>query len=200
MEAIKIYRGRFKDQNLISSHFSESVLVKCPSCQNRAEVKTNKKTFQTVFHCPTCCHHYATNNTVLDMSLKVYCNSCAHRISIHMPNVTSKKQAILVRCPDCGDTQSYQPTYTQHLRLLRTAQATDPFLGLELWYNAPYKDHTLWAYNYQHLEYLEQYIEAKLRERNNRRYTTMVEKLPQFIKSAKNREALLKVIQKLKHK
>ncbi|WP_170172501.1 hypothetical protein [Hymenobacter rigui] len=48
--------------------------------------------------------------------------------------------------------------------------------------------------------YLEQYIGAKLRERNQPRYMTMVEQLPQFIKSAKNRDALLKLLERMKLK
>ncbi|QHT69742.1 hypothetical protein GXP67_25385 [Rhodocytophaga rosea] len=117
-----------------------------------------------------------------------------------IPEVKTKKQAIKVKCPECGDTHSYHPTYTEYIGYIRYNTATDPFLGLELWYQAQFKDELFWAYNNEHLHYLEQYVVAKLRERNNPRYMTMVEKLPAFIKSAKNREGLLKLINKLKNK
>ncbi|WP_227765244.1 hypothetical protein [Hymenobacter sp. 15J16-1T3B] len=71
---------------------------------------------------------------------------------------------------------------------------------MALWYQAPFKDEVLWAYNAEHLLYLEQYIAAKVRERNNRRYATMVEKLPLFMQLAKNREALLKLLERMKRK
>jgi hypothetical protein len=74
----------------------------------------------------------------------------------------------------------------------------DPFMGLDVWLQSNFKQYFFWAYNYAHLNYLENYIAAKLRERNNRKHMTMVEKLPLFIKSAKNREDLLKLIAKLK--
>jgi hypothetical protein len=185
MEAEKpnIPQERFKDQNLVLGHFRESILVKCPRCQERAEVKNHPKTYRTVLDCPNCHHHYTTNHRVLDLRLNVYCNQCAHRIHVHIPNVKTKKRAIQIRCSSCGSTEIYQPVYTEYIRLLNTAEATDPFLGLDLWYQASFREHLLWAYNYEHLDYLEQYIRAKLRERNNRKYSTMVEKLPQFIKS-----------------
>jgi len=56
------------------------------------------------------------------------------------------------------------------------------------------------AYNLKHLEYLEQYIAAGLREHKNRKGFTLLEKLPKFYHEAKNRGALLRIIQKLKMK
>lgn len=56
------------------------------------------------------------------------------------------------------------------------------------------------AYNGKHLEYLEQYISAKLREHKDRSHFTLLEKLPAFYGKAQSREALLKIITKLKYK
>jgi hypothetical protein len=58
----------------------------------------------------------------------------------------------------------------------------------------------LWAYNYDHLHYLEEYIGASLRERKTAPHLSMVEKLPRFMQLAKNREALLRLIARLKRK
>jgi hypothetical protein len=61
-------------------------------------------------------------------------------------------------------------------------------------------EHPFWAYNDDHLHYLEGYIGAGLRERKTAPQLSMVEKLPRFMQLAKNREVLLKLIARLKRK
>lgn len=43
------------------------------------------------------------------------------------------------------------------------------FFYAELWLQAPFKNETFMAYNGRHLEYLEQYISAKLREHKDKK-------------------------------
>ncbi len=76
----------------------------------------------------------------------------------------------------------------------------DPFYDCALWYQERIKEHVFWALNQDHLAYLERYIAADLRERSSNVYgrMTMIAKLPNFIKEAKNRGRLLKIIQKWK--
>jgi hypothetical protein len=59
---------------------------------------------------------------------------------------------------------------------------------------------TLWAYNLKHLEIIEKYVSAKLRERTKKGRNSFLSKLPQWIKSAKNRDEVLKGIEKIKEK
>jgi hypothetical protein len=54
----------------------------------------------------------------------------------------------------------------------------------------------LWALNEDHLSYLEEYVEATLREAYPN--STMASRLPDWMKSAKNREDVLKCIRKLR--
>ncbi|MES2734519.1 MAG: hypothetical protein V4714_22415 [Bacteroidota bacterium] len=96
--------------------------------------------------------------------------------------------------------QSHQPTYTETITVGGMTVGHDPFFGLELWLQSRFRNHLFWAYNLEHLQYMEEYIAAKLRERQDRKYMTLVEKLPEFIKSRKNREDLLKLVEKLKMK
>lgn len=76
---------------------------------------------------------------------------------------------------------------------------THNFFNATLWLQHSFKSKVLWACNLQHLVYLEEYISATLREHKNRTYFTLLEKLPKFYHEAKNRAALLKIIEKLKH-
>lgn len=58
----------------------------------------------------------------------------------------------------------------------------------------------LFAFNLEHLTYLEQYIADDLREHKDRTGFTLLERLPKFYHEAKNRKALLAIIQKVEEK
>ena len=74
------------------------------------------------------------------------------------------------------------------------------YFQAELWLQSSFKKDLFWAYNDKHLEYLERYISATIREHKDRVGFTLLEKLPKFYHEAKNRESLLKIIAKLKNK
>ena len=74
------------------------------------------------------------------------------------------------------------------------------WFGADLWLQAPFRDEVFFALNGKHLDYLERYIAADLREHKDRSHFTLLEKLPRFYHEAKNRDALLKLIKKLKIK
>lgn len=74
------------------------------------------------------------------------------------------------------------------------------YCGTALWLEQPFKDDVVWAYNYAHLDYLDNYIAATLREHKDRTHFTLLEKLPKFYHEAKNRSALLKLIKKMRNR
>lgn len=74
------------------------------------------------------------------------------------------------------------------------------YFHADLWLQHSFKEDIFYAYNAEHLEYLENYISATLREHKDRTGFTLLEKLPKFYHEAKNRNALLKIIKKLKQK
>lgn len=78
--------------------------------------------------------------------------------------------------------------------------AANQYFNAELWLQTSFKNDVFWAYNNNHLDYLERYISATLREHKERTHFTILEKLPKFYHEAKNRESLLKIIAKLKSK
>ncbi len=192
--------ARFKDQNRLLHHFKDRVTVVCPQCAGRAEVRTDFTTYRTTFHCPDCHHHRTSDNTRTELNLRTYCNACGHPVVVHKPDVKVPKQAIRVKCPACRTVASYPPEYRSYRGFGGTPEGTDPFLGFPLWYRDSLGEHLLWAYNDDHLHYLEGYIGASLRERKTAPHLSMVEKLPRFMQLAKNREALLRLIARLKRK
>ena len=73
---------------------------------------------------------------------------------------------------------------------------TDPTFGLQLWYQEEVNGNVLWAFNYAHLIEIKNYVSAQLGERSTTRFSmTMGEKLPSFIKSAKNRDEVLQALE-----
>lgn len=107
------------------------------------------------------------------------------------------KQARLL-CTHCGYNKD---VCTRFGKSGSVQTAADWFFDVELWLTAPFKkNEVVWAYNDKHLAYLKEYISADLREHKDRTGFTLLEKLPRFYHEAKNREALLKVIEKLEKK
>jgi hypothetical protein len=120
------------------------------------------------------------------------CQSCAE--------VTRHGPLCRLVCPQCsltraqsGDTMSI---YSGH------GPAVDAVFGLPLWLQAPCCGNLLWAFNLRHLDFIERYVRASLRERrrdeNGWANSALGSRLPGWIVSAKNRDEILKTAAKLK--
>lgn len=79
-----------------------------------------------------------------------------------------------------------------------TGSNVDWYFRFPLWLQISCCNEILWAYNLKHLEIIEQYVSAKLRERTKKGRNSFLSKLPGWIKSAKNRDEILKAIEKLR--
>jgi transcription elongation factor Elf1 len=146
------------------------------------------------------------NLTIYDFQDEVFveCPECTKRavvikkaapLNVSINNVNEKKESIAIRCSKCGKTENYEPRNKSHEWFFKnTGKPSDGYFGLPIWLTGNFRGNNFFAFNYKHLDYLKQYITAELRERNNRTHSTMVEKLPVWIKSAKNRDKLLKLI------
>lgn len=103
-------------------------------------------------------------------------------------------------CSNCGHNKTTTTETTVFGMTANWKRSAEEYFGAQMWFQHPFKNNTFWAYNPAHLAYLEQYISATLREHKDRSHFTLLEKLPKFYHEAKNREALLKIIDKLKKK
>jgi len=79
-------------------------------------------------------------------------------------------------------------------------QNFDWYFRLPLWLEMKCCGEVLWAYNLSHLEFIEDYVGALLRNRKPCINASLASRLPKWIKEAKNREPILKCIKKLKAK
>lgn len=124
----------------------------------------------------------------------VVCPSCAKKA---MTTVNFETKTARLFCLHCGYNKE---SITTLIPKGTVKMAASWYFEVELWLKAPFKNEVFWAYNDKHLEYLERYISATLREHKDRTHFTLLEKLPKFYHEAKNREGLLKIISKLKTK
>lgn len=123
----------------------------------------------------------------------VVCSKCNGK-AIATSDLVSKKAKLV--CTVCGYNKETSIVSGKATFIM----AAHGYFNAALWLKTPFRDEIFWAYNLEHLEYLEQYIEAGLREHKNRTGFTLLEKLPKFYHEAKNRDALLRLIAKLKLK
>ncbi|GAA0344693.1 hypothetical protein NE235_32965 [Actinoallomurus spadix] len=114
-------------------------------------------------------------------------------------------------CPGCGHTGTWRPRPWRKgdgdlffgggppLAVPRMTGPEDPFFGLPLWLRRRCRGRILWAYNAAHLDLLEGYVGARLRERHPHTGSgSLVERLPAWIKAAGNREEVLAAIRDLR--
>jgi hypothetical protein len=123
----------------------------------------------------------------------VVCPTCAKK-AIAKVNFETKTARLF--CLHCGCNKET----TTAIKYGTINTAANQYFQAELWLQAPFKNDVFWAYNDKHLDYLERYISATIREHKDRTGFTLLEKLPKFYHEAKNRESLLKIIAKLKSK
>ena len=143
----------------------------------------------------------------------VVCPSCQGKAFIRAPELKFDKKAepdIRLVCTNCGynkrldekpDTFIYQSSRkTVTGKYLLLGAAIDPYFHQPLWLSTDCCDNTLWAYNYDHLEFLQQHVEAKLRERNTKEMSnsSLGSRLPRWMTSKKNRETVLKALEQLR--
>lgn len=80
--------------------------------------------------------------------------------------------------------------------------AQEPYFGLELWFLTSFCGKVVWAINREHLAYLIGYLSADLREKPSETLsvTSQADHLPIFMKTAKNREAIVKLLNEMQKK
>jgi len=103
-----------------------------------------------------------------------------------------------VKCNACQTINKVKENWESYILRYQEFGIIDPAFGLPLWFQDSVKGNMIWAYNLRHLIEIKNYVQATLRERTTDKFKmTMVEKLPDFIKMAKNRKDVLKSIDRM---
>lgn len=195
-----------KDKTHLSlGTFSNDVYVICPYCKGQAHVLTTLSKYvipypsdtKSIFRCNNCYQKISEKHwygPVKYIPINKNCGYCGSTLTT-IVETTSYINKMKVTCGCCEQTKLYDVKY--QLTYANNNQATDPHFGLPLWLQYPVDGHIFWAYNYEHLEYLKKYVSAKLREEMVVSQYSLTQKLPNFIKLAKNRDKILKIIARL---
>jgi hypothetical protein len=100
-------------------------------------------------------------------------------------------------CPGCA----YSAVWPSRERGSVWGLPVDPFFRQPLWLRTRWRAHVLWALNRRHLQLLEDFVGADLRERGpGAGNSTMISRLPLWMKSAKHRQQVLVAIGRLQRK
>ncbi|MBK8622579.1 MAG: hypothetical protein IPN79_12670 [Saprospiraceae bacterium] len=184
--------------------FMETFAIVCPKCEAKAEVQLphflDYKNAQ--WHCPSCFFSEKMSSLIRYVySGKAKCSECLNWLDLGTEPFKKIPKYTNIRCSSCDTINKVSENLTIIYQKYQTGRISDPAFGLPLWYTDEVKGEEIWAFNLQHLLEIKDYVGSKLRERTTDRFKmTMVEKLPDFIKSAKNREEVLKAIERMEKK
>lgn len=117
------------------------------------------------------------------------CSKCATATTRLEPGITKLK----IVCRGCG--------YAREARLKWSygrVPLNDRWFYRPLWLETSCCGETLWAFNLAHLNYIERYVRADLREEGFNHNRALANRLPRWMKLAKHRDEVLKGIARLK--
>jgi hypothetical protein len=126
----------------------------------------------------------------------VVCPRC-HRCASVVPLPGTEPKLFSPRrltCARCGYSKDW------HGDMLSIGRPVDWYFRQPLWLQTPCCGQTLWAYNEDHLNFLEEYVRADVRERLPNRNASLASRLPGWMKDARNRAEVLRGIERLKQK
>lgn len=154
---------------------------------------------------------YSITLQELANDILVECPNCKSKAVVKKPNNNNDSSHIKLTCFNCGYNKILEelphaidfasngiiPDY-----VFCFGTEIDPYFHLPLWLKTSVGKHILWAYNYNHLNLLENHISKQIRERNGleNRNKSVASRLPKWITSKKNRDTLLKSIDRLNKK
>jgi predicted RNA-binding Zn-ribbon protein involved in translation (DUF1610 family) len=154
------------------------------------EDKEPQRAFADTFYvqCPQCGGCAIVRRIEAELARPSVYLSVRRKLALRPHQVTVFARLV---CPKCGHTKDLGTDGWS------SGTATDSYFRLPLWFQMPCCGETLWAYNRPHLAYLKRYVEADLREEGVAGKRGLASKLPKWMKAAKNRDEVLKCIQKL---
>lgn len=198
---------RHVDKGVPLGAFAAEALVVCPKCSGPAVVNSTSRyviPFKPQHSRLVClrCPFHASGDDVGWLGpgvgvAKERCPNCGYKwLEARHRRRSIKEQGrrwATVSCPACEKATKLM----LHWRVSRFGAAVDPAFGLPLWLQVSCRGETLWVYNASHLQALREYVVADLRERVGVMQWSMFSRLPRWLSSRKNRNAVLDSMERL---
>ena len=149
-------------------------------------------------------------NDELRWQASVHCPSCDGRAVVfwylNEKTTSSDLQGtyeLRLSCGNCGHSQSHPRRLNSEWQTIAPERYSDgePPFGARLWLQTDCCGNTLWAVNEQHLDYIAAYVAETQREREfpsppgDRQ---LAYKLPKWMKLGKNRDEILRAVERLR--
>ena len=146
-------------------------------------------------------YHYLTD--FID-EIMVTCPNCQDK-AIVMSDKANRLNTSL-SCMGCGHTRKWKGNPATYYTTkqgyknfgILLGQPFDCYFNLPLWYTIEVKGKTLFAYNLDHLDFLEEFVASTMRSRSKTIYgwsnKSLESRFPKWIQSAKNRNLILRKI------
>ena len=133
-----------------------------------------------------------------DNPILAVCPRCSSKALV-LPDTEDSVQCVCIKCSFNQKKSNKKRSFAWHSDIPH-----DGYFGCDLYLQTYCCGHSLYAFTIRHLDLLEAYIKADLRERrqneNGWRNASVASRLPKWIKSRKNREQLVKAIHLLREK
>jgi len=133
----------------------------------------------------------------MDDPTLVVCPSCEKQAKV-LPSSTTGYRLI---CAHCGFLENQaEPTCCLKWQ---EENPTDGHFGYALWLKTTCCGQTSWAFNQRHLDILESFVSAKLRQRRKDQQagwknSSLASRFPKWLKASKNRAEVMKAIIRLR--
>lgn len=189
--------------NSTSAAFSTGIAVKCPKCQGLGVVKTDG--YKAYFKCPNCATALTKERTNYRCDVHNLCPKCGRYYRVDIDEESKQHfPALRVACPFCGHMTAGKVHRTRQgfTYYSEVQNGREPFFGFEPWFLAYLGRKAVWALNREHLNYLIDYLSADLRQKPAGYFSqhAQADHLPTFMKTAKNRERIVKLLQGMQNR
>ena len=201
---------RFFDSPYYTFSFWSDIIVACPKCEKAGVVRCDKEHNIAVFQCKSC---YIKKETIPGQNdaaeVTAQCTSTGEYFRTWVANSKIHGQKVRVKCSCCRESVIGSISYDekpQYLVFQDIRNAKDPYFHYPLYFQASYRRKIIWALNREYLQYLIDYLTADIRAVSFDFYDTyktvrtQSDVLPTFIKTAKNRDGIVKLLSKLQKK
>ena len=178
------------------------VNAKCPNCHGMGIVTARGG--DALFRCTNCGYSETKDQTVYRYDVHNQCKACGRYYRADIRDEKKQRFPMLrVSCPFCKTIMpgKVHKTAEAYYRVSGAENGRDPCFGLELWFLTTFRNKPIWALNREHLAYLIDYLSADLREKPDEYpMRTQADHLPTFMKTAKNRKRIVKILKYMQNK
>ena len=146
-------------------------------------------------------HRFSISIPINEDPTPIKCPQCSQKAFVVLADEKPELgYAVKAVCPNCGF--SSQKVTTERKFFWQEDEPSDGFFDYQLWMRVDCCGESLWAFNLRHLEFLEEFVQAELRERPKdglgHANGSLSSRLPKWIQSGKHRDKLLRCLEKLR--